>query len=127
MAATAIVLSVASGPEQTMVPAAAAAYGKVLATVAESMDRHGTTAWVASLGVILIGYSLATQEGHWSHLRSGEFVAVLVLGFLLTMAGVAGRLYLGIRATKAIEADHARVAAGAESAWQKYLTNAPKN
>jgi hypothetical protein len=76
--------------------------------VAQAMDEHGTSAWIASVGATLIAFALATQEGSWSHMTSGEFIATLVVGLVFVLAGVLYRFYTRIRADDALRAFAAR-------------------
>ena len=72
--------------------------------VAQAMDEHGTSAWIASVGATLIAFALATQEGHWSHMKPSEFIATLIVGLFFVLAGVVYRFYTRIRADDALRA-----------------------
>jgi hypothetical protein len=72
--------------------------------VAGALDKHGASAWVAGVGVAMIAFALGSTEGSWSHLRSGEFVAVLAAGVVFVLTGVVYRLYASSRADQLLRA-----------------------
>jgi hypothetical protein len=85
-------------------------------TVAQAMDEHGTSAWVATVGVALIAFALGTQEGSWSHIGSDEFLAVLATGLVFVLTGVTYRFYVRIRADAALRGVATRSLGEAETA-----------
>jgi hypothetical protein len=77
-------------------------YAKSLDSVAATMDKHGTSAWVSGAGLLAVGFALATTIGDWAHISSAEFIAVMVVGMIFVIAGVAARMYARVMADRAL-------------------------
>jgi hypothetical protein len=81
-------------------------FSTALDKIAGTMDKHGTSAWIASVGLLLIGFCLATTVGDWgTHLPAGEFIAVLVVGLIFVLIGISYRLYVRMAADAALRGD----------------------
>lgn len=105
------------------VEAAASAFANALDKIAATMDKHGTSAWISSVGLLLIVFGLATKVGHWgAHLGSGEFITVLLVGLVFVLVGVLYRLYARVIADAALRGDIARRAQRAKDLEQQAET-----
>jgi hypothetical protein len=84
----------------------AKSFATALDRIAGTMDKHGTSAWIASVGLLLIGFCLATTVGDWdTHLQAGEFIAVLIVGLIFVLIGIGYRLYVRMAADAALRGD----------------------
>ena len=97
------------------VDSVAKVFSESLDKIAATMDKHGTSAWIASVGLLLIGFVLVARVSSWGdHLHAGEFIAVLIVGLIFVLIGVSYRLYARIAADAALRGEAKRHAKRAE-------------
>lgn len=97
------------------VDSVAKVFSESLDKIAATMDKHGTSAWIASVGLLLIGFVLVARVSSWGdRLHAGEFIAVLIVGLIFVLIGVSYRLYARIAADAALRGEAKRHAKRAE-------------